>query len=139
MRQRYGLLLLKCLRQTEIENFNMSVARVLDVGRLQVPVNDSLLVRRFQRLSQLLRQRQYFVNRNRSALQSFLQRFSINQLHDNATRAAGLCESEYLSDVGMVQRSENFRLPLKPVHTIGIARELIRQDFDGNFAFEFRV
>jgi len=39
----------------------------------------------------------------------------------------------------MIQRSQNFRFPLKAAHTIGGETELIGQDFDRNFAFEPRV
>jgi hypothetical protein len=44
-------------------------------------MNDSLLVRRFQCLRDLIRDRQRFFERYRPALNSFCQRFAGNQLH----------------------------------------------------------
>jgi hypothetical protein len=39
----------------------------------------------------------------------------------------------------MIQRSDNFGFPLEPRETLGVLRESRWQNFDRNFAIEFRV
>ena len=60
MRQRHRRLALGCrgLRQAEVEHLHLVVRRDLDVGRLEVAVDDSGFVRLFERLGNLLRNRQ---------------------------------------------------------------------------------
>jgi hypothetical protein len=39
----------------------------------------------------------------------------------------------------MIQRREDFRFPPEPHETLGIERERIRENLDGNGAFQVRV
>ena len=55
---RAGGIAARRLRQAEVEDLDDAVGRDLDVGRFQIAVNDALLVRRFQRLGDLPRDRQ---------------------------------------------------------------------------------
>ena len=54
------------LRETEIQHLDRAVGADLDVGRLQIAMDDALLVRGFERLGDLLRDRQRLVERNRA-------------------------------------------------------------------------
>ena len=54
-------------RQAEVEHLHRAVGADLDVGGLQIAVDDPLLVRRFERLRDLLRDRQRLVERDRAA------------------------------------------------------------------------
>ena len=42
-------------------------------------------------------------------------------------------------DVRMIERGEDFGFALEAAHTVGIARKLIRQDLDGDFALQLRI
>jgi hypothetical protein len=42
-------------------------------------------------------------------------------------------------DIGVIERSQNFRFTLKPGQTILIAGKLIGQDFNGDFTFQLLV
>ena len=55
------------LRQAEVEDLHGAVGPHLDVRGLQIAVDDPLLVRRFERLGDLLRDRQRLVERDRPA------------------------------------------------------------------------
>ena len=55
------------LRQTEIENLHRAVAGQFDVRGLQIAMDDAALVRVFERLGDLLGDRQRFVKGNRAA------------------------------------------------------------------------
>ena len=51
----------------------------------------------------------------------------------------GIFESVDRSDVGMIQRRQNFGFALEPRHALGIARESLGQNFQRHIAAEFRV
>ena len=53
------------LGQAEVQHLHGAVRPHLDVGGLQIAVNDALLVRRFERFGDLLRDRQRLVDRDR--------------------------------------------------------------------------
>jgi hypothetical protein len=62
------------------------------------------------------------------------QRRAFDQLHDESAGAVGLFEAVDLRDVGMIQYSERLRLALEARQPLGIAREGVRQNLDGNLA-----
>ena len=55
------------LRQAEVEHLHRAVGADLDVRRLEIAMDDALLVRRFERLGDLLRDRQRLGDGNRAA------------------------------------------------------------------------
>jgi len=66
-------------------------------------MNDSLLVRRFQRLGDLFRDRQPFIDRDRAARNALGQIVAIDQFHHERVHAGGFLEPVDRGDVGMVQ------------------------------------
>ena len=54
------------LREAEVEHLHRAVGAHLDIRGLQIAMDDALLVRRFERLRDLLRDRQRLVERNRA-------------------------------------------------------------------------
>ena len=58
---------LERLREPEVEHLDRAVGPDLDVGRLQIAMDDALLVRGFERLGDLPRDGQRFVERKASA------------------------------------------------------------------------
>jgi hypothetical protein len=56
-------------------------------------MNDTFFVRSLQRFGDLFRDCQGLLNRNRTTLDSSLQRLAFHQLHDNASRLAPLLEA----------------------------------------------
>ena len=76
-------------------------------------MDDALLVRGFQRLGNLLRNGQCFVNRNRSLRDTVCERRSLDQFHDQPANAVGLFQAVDLRDVRMVQRSKSFGFTLE--------------------------
>ena len=63
-----GLFPCKRLRQSEVQHLHLAVGRDLDVGGLQVAVDDALLMRGFEGFGNLQGQLQGFFNRDRTAL-----------------------------------------------------------------------
>ena len=78
------------LRQAEVEHLHGAVRRDLDVGRLQVAVDDAVLVRRFERFGDLARDAKRFVERDRSAAQPLARVFALDELHDQGEPARRL-------------------------------------------------
>ena len=72
----------------------------LDVGRLQITVNDSMLVSRFDRIRNLLRNLQRFVKRNWAVRDPIRERRPVDQLHHQALDAIGLLHAVDLAMCG---------------------------------------
>ena len=102
------------LGQTEVENLDRAVRSQLDVGRLQIPVNDAGVVRGFKRLGNLAGNGDGFVNRDRSAGDAVGEGVARHQLHDERARGGMISprflRSENLGDVGMIQRRQTSAL-----------------------------
>ena len=68
-------------RQTEVEHLHRAVGADLDIRGLQIAVDDALLVRRFERLGDLLRDRQRLVERNRATRDALRQIVALDEFH----------------------------------------------------------
>ena len=64
-------------RQAEVEDLHDALGRDLDVGRLQIAVDDPFLVRRVERVRDLRRDRQRLVERNGTLRDAIRQRRSL--------------------------------------------------------------
>ena len=104
----------ECFRQAKVENLHLPGWCDLDVGRFQIAVNDSLLVRSLQRVRDLTGDRQRFLERDRPARNPVRERLAIHKLQ---------CERPQLSvssipwipgNVRVVQRSKCSRFAVKP-------------------------
>ena len=102
----------------------MPSASHLDVRGLQIAMDDPLLVRRFERLRDLLRDRQRLVEWNRAARDALGERRPLDQFH-HERRAHRLLFSEAVDgrDVGMIQRGEDLRFALEPREALGVSRK----------------
>ena len=75
----------------------------LDVRGLQIAMNDPLLMRGFERLGDLLRDRQRLVNRDRPARNALRQVLALDEFHHQRTDTVGFFETVNVGDVGMIQ------------------------------------
>ena len=98
-----------------------------------------LLVRRFERLRDLLRDRQRLVDRDRPARNALRQVLALDEFHHQRTDTVGFFETVDVRDVGMIQRGEGLRFAGEPCEPFGVAREDIGQHLDGDVAIELRV
>ena len=81
----------------------------LDVRGLEIAMDDPLLVRRFERLGDLLRDGQRFVERDRAARDALRQILALDELHHERLDAAAFFEAVDVRDVRMIQRREHLR------------------------------
>jgi len=127
------------LRQAEVEDLHSPVPPHLDVRRLQVTVDDPLLVRRLERLGDLPGDRQRIGERHRPARDEDRQVVPVDQLHDQGPHAPRLLEAVDLRDVRMVERRQRLRFAHQPAEALRLVRELLGEDLDGDVALQPRV
>jgi hypothetical protein len=121
------------------KHFDRPVGSELDVRGLQVPVNDVLLMRRFERIGDLHRDVERLVGRDRTCGDAVGERGAFHELHRERGRLAAALEPVDLRDIRMIERGERFGLALKTRHSIGIVGKRRRENLDGDLAFEVTV
>jgi hypothetical protein len=99
--------------QPEIEHFHRAILADLDVGRLEIAMNDSLRVCGLERLRNPLRDDDGLGLRNRPLRDPLGQRRSVNQLHDQRMNLIGVLESVDVRDVGMIERGQHLSFSLE--------------------------
>ena len=111
----------------------------LDVRGLQIAMDDPLLVRRLERLGDLLRDRQRLVERNRAPRDPLREILALDEFHDERLHAVGVLQAVDRRDVRMVQRGEDFGFALKPRQPVGVACQRRGQDLERDLTFQLRV
>ena len=129
----------KRLGQAEIQHLHRAVRPHLDVGRLQIAVDDPRLVRRFQRLGDLARDRQRLVQRDRAVPKSIGQRRPLDQLQDEPVDSLAPLQSVDCPDVRMVQRRQDLRFALEPREPVRIGRHRRGQHLDRDVPLQAAV
>ena len=127
------------LRQAEVEHFDRAVWSDLHIGWLQVAMDDPSLVRRFERVRDLFRNRHRLVERNRSLRDPVGERRPFHQLEDEGRDAVCLFEAVNAADVRMIQCRERLRFAPKARNPFRIGDEQIWQNLKRDLASELRV
>jgi hypothetical protein len=116
-----------------------AVGADLDVRRLQIPMNDALLVRRLERLRKLCRNGQRLGQRDRALREPLREIVAIHELHRQRGQTSAVLEPVNCRDVRMVQRREHLRFALETRNPFGIAGEDLRQDLDRDVAAKLGI
>ena len=130
--------------QAEVEHLHHAVGRELDVGRLQIAVDDALFVRGVERVHDLAGDADHLGKRQAApgrggALQVFVQRVAFDQLHHQRQHAALFLEAEERGDVGMVEGGQDAGFALEPCDAFGIGDEGLGQRLQRDVAAQVRV
>ena len=110
--------------------FHRAVRPDLDIRGLEIAMNDPLLVRRLERLSNLTRDRQRLIERDRPLRDAVRERRPLHQLHHQRVDRAAVLESVDLGDVRVVQRRERLRFTVKARDPRRIGHEIVRKNLD---------
>ena len=97
-------------------------------------MDDTLLVRGFERVGDLAGDRERFLARNRPQHQTVRQRWALDQFEHQRWSSLRVFQPVDGADVRMIQRGEKLRLTTEPRDTIGIAGENLRKDLERNLA-----
>ena len=89
--------------KAEVEHLDGAVGTELDVGRLQVAVDDALLVGCVKRIGDLPGDGQHVGNRNRALRNPLGEREPLDQFHDERGGACASLEAVNGRDVGMIE------------------------------------
>ena len=131
--------LLQHLRQSKVEDFHLAVRRHLDVGRLEVAMDDAFFVRRFEGICDLARHEQRLVDRDRATRRQIGQRLALDQFEDDGRDGADLLEAVHGRDIRMVESGKQFGFALKAGEPFAVTGERLRQHFEGDITFQARV
>ena len=122
-------------RESVVEHLHCAVFLELDVCGLQVAVDDPRRMACFERLRDLLRDRDGLIDRDRTLLDPLRQCRTFDQFQDQSV----LLKAVNARDIRMVQRREELRFSLESRDALFIGGELVRQHLDGYVAVELRV
>ena len=113
-----------------------TVARNLDVGRLEVAMHDAALVRRFERGGNLRAEPQRVGDRKRPVADQIGKRLAAHQLHDQAAPVAELGELVKRGDIRVVERREDPGFAAKPGQAVRVVTKAGVDELDGDVAIE---
>ena len=113
LRQIAGRVLADGLGQSEIQHLDGAAVGRLDVGWLQIPMNDALRVRRLECFGCLARDRQRVVQRQRPLTNAIGERCPVDELEDERDDVFAFFERVDGGDVRMIQRRKDLRLALE--------------------------
>ena len=102
-------------------------------------MDDALVMRGFQRLADLFGDAECFIDRNRTADESSIETFAIDEFEHQELCAVRFLHPMDLRDVWMIQRCENFGFTLEPSEAFRIAGYRSRQHLDGDLASEVGI
>ena len=127
------------LARPKSKTFTVPSGADFDVRGLQIAMDDPLLVRRFERLGDLFRDRQRFVERDGTAHDSLGEILARDQFHDKSVHPAGFFKAVDVGDVRVVQRRQGLSFACEPCEPFGIARDQIGQHFDRDVTIQLRI
>ena len=135
--------------EAEVEDLHCAVGADLDIGRLQVAMNDAGLVRGFECLGDLLRDRQRFVQRDCAPPEALREVLAFDQLHHEGMHVQALGsrlrqgwrfdDPVDLCDIRVIQSGKRLRLAGEARDAVNVMRESVRQNLDGHVTSELRV
>ena len=99
-------------------------------------MDDPLLVGGFERLGDLLRDRQRLIDWNRALCNSVSERRPLDQFHDKRLHSVCLLQAIDMGDVRMIEGGEDLRFSPETSEAVRVRRERIRQHLQGIVALE---
>ena len=138
-RVRAGAVGLPRLGEAEVEHFDGALGSDLDVGGLEVAVDDALLVRRLERRGDLERDGERLVGRDRAAREPLREVLALDQLHHKRMSFADVLEAVERRDVRVVERRQHLGLALETGVALGVGVEVLGQQLESHLAAEPRV
>jgi hypothetical protein len=131
------------LGQPEIENLGVPAIGHENIRGFDVPVHDSLPVRRIQRVGKLRSDLQQRLDRERLALDAMFQRPAFQKLHRDEGLTFVLIDFMDGADIRVIEGGRGARFPLESLEGLVVSRQRLRQELQrdestepGVFGFE---
>ena len=102
-------------------------------------MDDPFLVGRFERLRDLLGDRQCFVEGDGSLRDAISKRRPVDELHDEGRCPRRIIEAVNLGDVRMIQRREDLRFTLEAGEAVMVGGDVRRQHLNGHIAVQAAI
>ena len=102
-------------------------------------MDDASLVPGFERLRNLARYGEHFLDRDGTISDALGQRRSLDELEDECLYPIRFLETVDARDVRMVERREKLGFPLEPRQALVVVCELFRENLDRNVAVKLRI
>ena len=125
--------------ESEVEDLQLSIWCDLQVGRLEIAVDDVLFVRGFEALSELAREIECLVEIDGPPLQSFGEVLACDEFHHEEDFSFGFLQAVQGCDVCVIQRGEQACLAAESREAFRVLRELRRDHLDRDLAVEASV
>jgi hypothetical protein len=135
------------LRQSKVEHLHCSVGTDLDVRRLEIAMDDAVIVRSFESFGDLPGNRESFINRQSgsrlpvpgSRRDQRREILALDELHHQCSHTTGLFEPVDVRDVWMIQRRQHLRFATEARQTIRIVGDRRQQHLDRHVAIQLRI
>ena len=127
------------LGDAEVQNLDRAIRPNLDVGWLQIAMDDAAFVSRFERVGELLRDAQRFAQWERSDVQAILQGLTVDQFEDEDGARLRVRDAVDRRDVWMVHRGQKPRFAVEACESLGIARKPLGQHLQRHVATQGAV
>ena len=129
----FAALGLERLGEPEVENLDPALGRDLDVRRLEIAMDDAALVRRFERLRDLLEDRQRLARRHRPAVDPLRQRLAGHELHlEESVESPTSSSPCSVAMLGWLSEASTRASRSNRLLYSGIVRRELVQDLDGD-------
>jgi len=133
--QRTGLISPSGLaRNAKVAHQHVALAVKHDVGRLDVPMDDTLPMSIVQRGGDLSEQMAQLVKRQTTDAQHVLEGAAVHVAHDNVGRVVRAVEIVHRQDVGMLQPRDDARLAPEALHRLRVIGNGLVENFDRHMA-----
>src|SRR5439155_22188071 len=127
------------LGQAEVEHFGFAARGDIDIGGLDVPVDEALRVRRVESIDDLDREVEQLPERERFFANLVVERPALEQLEHEERTALVVAKLVDGADVGMVERRGNAGLAQEPIERLAVGGLFAQQKLQGHLPAQDEV